>query len=280
MTEEGHMQEAAADRLKAELLGSVSHELRNPLAVIKGYAATLLRHEHSLEQTERREFLEAIGVACDRLEVMVNQLLEMSQLETGMLVPRFMPVNLEQVVRESGIAIEDRLAKGEFGEHRLRLQVLGSDQLPLVKADPRLLRDAIDNVVENAVKYSPTDGTIAVTLQVAHIAGIVPVVGGPEPLGTPTPNAVVMSVHDNGIGIPDEHLERIFDRFHRVDAGLTREANGLGLGLAICKRIIELHGGAVWGESELGEGSTFFVAIPVAAAEEESPLGRESPSSR
>jgi signal transduction histidine kinase len=260
-----------ADHLKGELLGSVSHELRNPLAVIKGYAATLLRHEQSLEQSERREFLTTIVLACDRLEVMVNQLLEMSQLETGMLLPRFMPMGLEHVVREAVTALEERLATGRFGEHRVVVQVPGAGGLPLVQADPRLLRDALDSVLENALKYSPSGGTIAVTLEVAELPEIAPSNDTGMPVADPHPGGmVVISVQDTGIGIPAEHLERIFDRFHRVDTGLTREVNGLGLGLAICKRIVELHGGTVRGASKLGEGSTFYLAFP-AALEGEDP---------
>jgi signal transduction histidine kinase len=262
-----------ADHLKGELLGTVSHELRGPLAVIKGYAATLLRHEQSLEQPERREFLTSIVLACDRLEVMVNQLLEISQLETGMLVPRFMPMDLEHMVREAVTALEERLATGRFGEHRVVVQVQGAEGLPLVQADPRLLRDALDSVLENALKYSPSGGTIAITLQVAALPAVAPPNDTSIPVTDPHPGGmVVIGVQDTGIGIPAEHLERIFDRFHKVDTGLTREVNGLGLGLAICKRIVGLHGGTVWGASKLGEGSTFYLAFPaVLEGEDPSP---------
>ena len=157
-----------ADQLKAELLGTVSHELRSPIAVIKGYTATLLRHETRLEKEERGEFLQAISGACDRLEVMVDQLLEMSQLETGTLVPQFMLVNLEQLVRDAGSALENRLTRGGFGQHRVELTVtLQEDILPVVQADSRLLRDALDSVLENALNYSPAGGTITVTMRVA-----------------------------------------------------------------------------------------------------------------
>jgi signal transduction histidine kinase len=244
-----------ADQLKAELLGTVSHELRSPIAVIKGYTATLLRHETRLEKEERGEFLQAISGACDRLEVMVDQLLEMSQLETGTLVPQFMLVNLEQLVRDAGSALENRLTRGGFGQHRVELTVtVQGDILPLVQADPRLLRDALDSVLENALNYSPAGGTITVTMRVA----------GDSLAHAISPRELIISVADSGIGIPPEHLDRVFDRFHRVDSGLTREVNGLGLGLAICKRVVELHGGRIWGESELGEGSTFYLSLPLA----------------
>jgi signal transduction histidine kinase len=258
-----------ADLLRAELLGTVSHELRSPLTVIKGYAATLLRHEQSLDQAERREFLAAIGEACDRLEVLVNQLLEMSQLETGMLVPTFMPMDLVPVVREAVTGAAGRLATSGSGEHQLTVQLQGAKALPLVQADPRLLRDALDSVLENALKYSPTGSTIHIVLQEASLPETA-VAGGADTLadGTTLARAVVISVQDSGIGIPAEQLPRVFDRFHRVNTGLTREVNGLGLGLAIVARIVELHGGLVWGESKLGEGSTFYVALPAAPEED------------
>jgi signal transduction histidine kinase len=261
-------------RVRAELLGTVSHELRSPLAVIKGYAATLLRHERRLSQEERHEYLLAIDGACDRLEVLVNQLLEMSQLETGALELHMAPVDALHIVREAGMAFEERLITGGFQEHRIELDVAGPDPLPLVQADPRLLRNAIDIVLENALKFSPAGGTIQVTLQVVPDPAKSSPTGAGVAVSTPSgpeersADLLVISVEDSGIGIPAEHLERIFDRFHRVDAGLTREVSGLGLGLAICKRIMELHGGSVWGESSVGKGSTFFVALPFSGTEE------------
>lgn len=258
-----------AELLRAELLGTVSHELRSPLTVIKGYAATLLRHEQSLDQAERREFLAAIGEACDRLEVTVNQLLEMSQLETGLLVPRFMQMDLERVVREAVTGVAGRMATSGVGEHRLTVQVMDTKALPLVQADPRLLRDALDSVLENALKYAPSGGAIDIVLQEAALcetgAGSA---RGTSPTSATLARVVVISVQDSGIGIPAERLERIFDSFHGVDTGLTREVNGLGLGLAIVARIVGLHGGVVWGESKLGEGSTFYLALPAAPEED------------
>ena len=289
VTKQEQMQAAAealqqADRLKAELLGTVSHELRSPLAIIKGYAATLLRHEHRLSPEERQEYLLAIDGACNRLEVLVNQLLEMSQLATGSLELHSVPVDVEHIVREADMAFEERLISDGFRDHRIELDVAGSGSLPPVQADPRLLRNAIDILLENALKYSPAGGTIRIRLEIVrdlldsgqNSAGAL--------AGTPagsfpfkgTPNVLIICVEDSGIGIPREHLDRIFDRFHRVDTGLTREASGLGLGLSICKRIMELHGGSVWGESTVGEGSTFFLAFPLSLSGETSATGLEA----
>jgi signal transduction histidine kinase len=140
--------------------------------------------------------------------------------------------------------------------------------LPLVQADPRLLRDALDNLLENALQYSPSGGTIHIALQEVDLpqtaAG-----GGADPVaeGTTLARAVVISVQDAGMGLPAEHLPRVLERLHRVETGLTRDGTGLGLGLAIVARIVGLHGGVVWGESTLGEGSTFYLALPAAPAE-------------
>jgi signal transduction histidine kinase len=275
-----------ADRLKAELLGTVSHELRSPLAVIKGYAATLLRHEHRLSPEERHEYLLAIDGACDRLEVLVNQLLEMSQLETGSLKLYSVPVDVEHIVREAGVAFKERLISGASRDYRIELDVADSGSLPPIEADPRLLRNAIDILLENALKYSPAGGTIRVSLQIVRDP---PDSGQSSPsalVGTPagsfpfkgTPDVLIISVEDNGIGIPAEQLDQIFDRFHRVDTGLTREVSGLGLGLSICKRIMDLHGGSVWGESTEGEGSTFLLALPLSLSGEMSTSGLDATS--
>ncbi len=240
-----------ADRLKAELLGTVSHELRSPLAAIKGYAATLVRHEHRLGREERHEFLLAIDEASNRLEVIINRLLEMSELETGTLVPRMEPLQVEPLVREAITSAQARrnnsagsaTGTGDTTRFALTVALQGQEELPLIQADPRLLRDALDIVLENAMNYSPAGGPIRITVR-------------------PDKSMLVISVQDNGIGIPPDHLGRIFDRFHRVDSSLTRTVDGLGLGLAICKRIMELHGGAVWAESEPEVGSTFYLALP------------------
>lgn len=269
-----------ADRLKAELLGTVSHELRSPLTAIKGYAATLLRHERRLPREERQEFLEAIGEASDRLEVIINRLLEMSQLETGSIAPQLAPLDVIQIAREA-IASAQQQAEARapgryiFSLHPLPDQRTSGRALPLLDADQRLLRDALDNLLENAVKYSPGGGTIDITVGISSGPHTRAAAGGPEapshargavPSGDEmTPRMMEIVVRDPGLGIPAEHLGRVFEHFHRVDTRLTREVDGLGLGLAMCKRIAELHGGTIWAESAPGEGSAFHLLVPMVA---------------
>lgn len=296
LIERVHELEALSDRtslremelLKAELLATVSHELRSPLASIKGYAATLLRHERRILREERHEFLLAINEASDRLAVVIDRLLEMSQLETGAIEIALAPVNLAYLVREAILALEQRFvesgkdgrmeadAAGRF-TFTLRLEDehgAPTDEEPIMWADRHRLREVLDNLLENALHYSPAGGTIEVTLRPVLTAVSTNTSSsidgsGKRTITPPSKQAihpmVEICVCDTGIGIPPEHLERIFDRFHRVDTRLTREVNGMGLGLAICKRIVDLHHGTIWAESEVGKGSIFHVWLPVDA---------------
>lgn len=276
MTEEQALR--ATERLKAELLGTVSHELRSPLTIIKGYAATLLRHDRHLPREERHEFLRAISAASDRLEVIIDRLLEMSQLETGDLVLERQSVNLAAIAREAIMAAEQRAAddRPHPVTFALRQQPAAWNardaELPPIEADPRRVREVLDNLIENALKYSLDGGRVEVDLRVvspdapyaASTDGQMYGSGARSPVAGGDARAMVeIVVRDYGVGIPSEHLGRIFDRFHRVDSSLTREVEGLGLGLAICKRLVELHGGMIWADSTPGKGSAFHVMLPI-----------------
>ncbi len=267
-----------ADRLKSELLGTVSHELRSPLAAIKGYAATLLRHERRLAREERRDFLVAIDEASARLAIIIDRLLEMSQLGTGSVQLHRVPVDVVHVAREAITAAERAATRRSTPYHEFTLRVVNAEgrpthAVPPLSADARRLREVLDNLLENAVKYSPDGGEVEVLLRsvpaghtraARHTApSAATPEGEPDAEAAPGRPALEICVRDTGVGIPDEHLGRIFERFHRVDMRLTREVDGLGLGLAICKRIVELHGGTIWAESRPGKGSTFHVLLPL-----------------
>lgn len=270
-----------ADRLKAELLGTVSHELRSPLATIKGYAATLLRHERRLPRAERLDYLRAIVDASDRLETLINQILELSQLETGSITLHRFPEDVALLAREALAQVERKNAEQashllvEPVERRITfaLRVEGEHEasaldLPLVRIDARLMREVLDNLLDNAVKYSRPGGLVEIILRlVTRIPGDVSPFGSSHETGGEQGGAtgrwLDIAVRDTGVGIPADHLGRIFERFHRVDTRLTRDVDGMGLGLAICKRIVELHDGTIWVESEPGVGSAFHVLLPV-----------------
>jgi signal transduction histidine kinase len=309
LIERNYELEALADRkalremelLKAELLATVSHELRSPLASVKGYAATLLRHERRISREERHEFLLAITQASDRLEAVIDRLLEISQLETGGITIERSSVDLAYVIREAITSIERRLGASEQevsasdtqrshdksgylpprqGSYTFSLSLLDQFGMPtrdepIIQADRNRLREVLDNLLENAIKYSPEGGRIEVVVRPlvalgqANRSRTVPSNSdhdkkmGMPPREPRSRHMVEICVRDNGIGIPPAHLEQIFDRFHRVDTRLTREVGGLGLGLSICKRIVELHGGLIWAESEIGRGSAFHVWLPM-----------------
>jgi signal transduction histidine kinase len=237
--------EDAANRLETEFLAVISHELRSPLAAIKGSAATLRRHGRRLGHEEQDAFLRAIVESSDRLETLIARLLLLAQLEAGSLKPRLVPVDMARLAREAVLAGARRWA----AEGRT---IEGPEQetSPLVLVDLRLLRDVLDILLENAVKYSPAGSAVAVSLRAEG-------------------ESLFVGVRDHGIGISAAHLHRIFDRFYRVDTRLTREHDGAGIGLAICKRIVELHGGEIWAESVPGVGSMFWMRLPLAPIQSE-----------
>lgn len=264
----------------AELLATLSHELRSPLATIKAYTATLLHRARSVSRAERHAFLLAIEQATDHLEVVIDHLLEMASLETGTLALEKSAVNLVQLVREAISAAESRSADAEQPRRTLRFQLEDRRSVPdddvFIEADHHLLRKALGQLLENAVTYSPEGGAIHVVLRTVSPADraarsdLPPQVSnGRDGLTMPTLSGlpdeqgwVEISVRDEGLGIAAEHLPRVFDPFYRVDTRLSRDVNGLGIGLAICKRIVELHRGVIWVESTVGAGSTFHVWLP------------------
>lgn len=226
-----------ADRLKGELLSTVSHELRTPLAAIKGFSSTLLMYFRRLPRAEQIAFLQEIDSAADRLTELVENLLQLSRLESGALKVEREPVALSGVLAS---AVEDARRRHTSRE----INFNPAPDLPVVLADQRRIRQVVSNLLENAVKFSPDGGAVTVA---AHRA--------PD-------GSAEFSVADQGIGMPAAERERVFERFHRVTSGRAADIGGTGLGLAICRRIVEQHGGRITLTSIEGEGSTFTVTLP------------------
>jgi two-component system phosphate regulon sensor histidine kinase PhoR len=224
------------ERLKDEFISMVSHELRTPLHHIKGFATTLLQTDVEWDAATQRDFLGSINHEADRLTNLVEKILHLSRLEADGL-----PMEKEwyQVVDLVDGALQRRRNLVAGRQISLRL----SPDLPALFVDGREIEVVLMNLIENAVKYSDP-GT--------------PITLGVERQG----DRVVFSVADQGIGIPPEHIDRIFERFYRVEGEGHRDA-GTGLGLAICKRIVEAHGGRIWVESRPGAGSCFYFSTPV-----------------
>ncbi len=231
-----------SDRLKSQLLSTVSHELHTPLAAIKGFATTLLDNGGKLEQSEKREFLEEIDAASDRLNGLINHLLDFSRLEAGMLPVRPVATNLKEIV--SGSLSHFRIR----APHTLITLNIPPD-LPQVRADPRRLREVLDNVLDNALKYTPASAQI--WIQCEEITeGLCAI--------------VQLCVRDDGPGIPEELLTRIFEPFHQPYENGGRNASGVGLGLAISRRILDAHDGRICAESAEGQGAAFYIILPLA----------------
>jgi PAS domain S-box-containing protein len=234
-----------AEQIKNQLLSTVSHELRTPLASIKGFATTLLRQDVQWEEATQREFLRIIEEESNRLEELIDNLLDMSQMEAGALRVQREPLQLRRLVRES---VE--LAQRRTETHWFVMDLPA--ELPRVWADPRRIRQVLNNLLENAIKYAPNGGQITVTCEV---------VSPPDTFANG--ERVIVSIADQGQGIPPEFLDRVFDRFFQVDGASTRKMGGSGLGLSIAKGIIEAHGGTIWAESNAGQGSVFRFSLPI-----------------
>jgi len=227
----------AVDRLRSELLANVSHELRTPLGLIKIFATTLLREDADFDREVQREFLHDIEEETGKLETIVDNLLNLSRLEDGRLRLKKRPTDLGQLARE---VIRDM--EVQHTQHRF---IHDFPAEPLVASvDPKRIEQVLRNVLGNAVKYSPGGGTITVRSRRDRMH-------------------TVIQVSDQGIGIPAEDLERVFERFYRVDNEVVQRTRGAGLGLAVCHGIVESHGGRIWAESAPGQGSTFSFSLPI-----------------
>ena len=263
--------------IQAESQDTLSHELRSPLAAIKGYTNTLLRHEQRIPPEERREFLQEIDDASNHLASLIDHLIELSQLETGTLPFAFSPLNLKALAEQALRVAQARWEESGYGDARaprsrfsLHLEEEESLGEPLVYGDHQRLREVVDMLLDNAVKYSPQGGEIEVIMRCpiptrlliereqSRLAAQRSIREACEPIKA----FIELCVRDHGIGIPPHQLQRIFHRFHRVDMSLTREVSGLGLGLTLCKHIVHRHRGRIWIESKLGAGSTVHVLLP------------------
>jgi len=231
-------QARAADEAKSQFLSSVSHELRTPLASIRLYLGLLSqgRPEH------RQRYLESLAREVERLQVLIEELLDISRLDLEKTVPQWQAVDLNALLTTLA---EDRTRL--FTEHGLHLHLDTAAELPVVAADPALLEQVATNLLTNALNYTQPGGDVWLsTTAVTHEA---------RPW-------VVFKVRDNGPGIAPEEQEQLFQRFYRGEAARVSKAPGTGLGLAISQGIVALHHGRITLESAVGQGSTFCVWLP------------------
>jgi len=230
-----------ADEMRRDFVANVSHELRTPLSILRGYIETLL-DDPKMPRTETARILEVMEQHSKRLGLLANDLLTLAQLESGGSSLHLSEIDLTQFF--AGLI---RDWKKEFLAKDLKGIVDVAASVPVIRADEARLREVFDNLLDNAVKYSSNNGEIRLQ-------------------GVRRGDETVLSVSDDGIGISNEDLPRIFERFYRADKARSRERGGTGLGLSIVKHIAQLHGGRVEAESELERGTTIRVILPLKMA--------------
>lgn len=226
--------EIGLDHMKSGFISMVSHELRSPLSHI--IASTELMREANLSSEQQQDLLNIVYAQSNRLNRFVEQILDISQLEADTVKAEQKPVALKPLIEQIIKAFEIKA-----NTHRFELTV--PEEPTIVLGDEGKIQTVLDNLLENAVNYSPKGSRISIEV-------------------SDRDKEVVTSVIDEGIGIPANQLERIFERFHRVNASDDQEQYGYGLGLYISKRLIEIQGGSIWAKSEVGRGSRFSFSLP------------------
>jgi len=220
-------------QLQEDFVSTISHELRTPLGFIKGYSTSLLRQDTSWDESTQREFLTIIDEETDRLAQLIENVLESARLQSKTLPLRFQPLRLDAILRDVAARVRAR-----YKEIDISMDV---QPAPSIRGDGVRLAQVFENLFNNAVKYAPGSPILVILKKVGQ--------------------NMLISFVDHGPGIPQESLPFIFERFYRVRT--EKSVTGTGLGLYICKQIIEAHRGKIWAESTPGQGTTFFIELPV-----------------
>jgi len=219
-------------QLQEDFVSTISHELRTPLGFIKGYSTSLLRRDTSWDKETQQEFLTIIDEEADRLSLLIENVLESARLQSKTLPLRFQPLRLDAVLRD----VVTRL-RARYKDLDVHMDLLAA---PPLQGDGVRVAQVFDNLFTNAIKYAPGSPITVVLRKVDDM--------------------LVVELSDQGPGIPKESLPLIFERFYRAR---SEKATGTGLGLFICKQIIDAHRGKIWAESTLGQGTTFFIELPI-----------------
>jgi len=232
-----------AERLKDEFIGIAAHELRSPLAVVRGFAQMLIMQTRRGKGPELAEWqmeaIQDIDQATNRLVELTEDLLDVTRLQAGRLELHIEPTDLVALVQRI-------VARFRVTTEQHRISVNATPEHIVIMADPRRIEQVLSNLMNNAIKYSPGGGDIDISVREDQ-----------------TDKAALLSVHDNGIGIPVQQQNRIFSRFVRADNAYAHNIGGTGLGLYLCRELVERHGGRIWFESVEGQGSTFFISLPL-----------------
>ena len=228
-----------ADTMRRELIANVSHDLRTPLATLQGYIETLFLRNESLAEAERKHHIEIAIQHCERLSKLVNELFELAKLDSHETQVQYEPFNINElaydVVQKFELSAEER---------QISIQIDHNQNLPFVNADIAMIERVIENIMDNAVRHTPEGGSIRLTFSQQN-------------------GDIAVCISDTGCGISEQDLPHIFDRFYQRDRHKESKADHAGLGLAIAKRILELHDKSIVVESKAGFGTAFTFFLPV-----------------
>jgi two-component system phosphate regulon sensor histidine kinase PhoR len=224
------------DRVRRDFVANVSHELRTPLTAVRGYVEALM--EDPGESTQRKKFLEVIDRQTGRMERLVRDLLRLARLDALQEAADLHPVEVATLFRSVSADLSERIDR-----QRIRVDIDVGADAATIHADSTKMHDVLRNLMENAVNYSPEGGSITLG---ARVEG----------------ERVLLTVADEGPGVPEADLERVFERFYRVDKSRTRDPGGTGLGLSIVRHLVELHGGRVRAENRRQGGALFTISLP------------------
>ncbi len=231
-----------ASKHKSEFLANMSHELRTPLNAIVGFSQVLKQKLFGEVNEKQDEYLDDILTSADHLLALINDILDLSKVEAGQVELEVGLFSLREALERGVVMVRERATK-----NGVQLSLELDPQIDLVEGDERRIRQVVFNLLSNAVKFTPRGGRVDVST--ARVDG-----------------EVRVAVADTGPGISGEDRERIFEEFQQAHSGNGERPEGTGLGLALSKSLVELHGGRIWVESELGKGSTFTFTLPVEAS--------------
>lgn len=241
-------------KVKPDELSILWHELLSPLTVIKGYVSTLLELDYAITEDQKKQYLRGVESASNRVIRLLENLRDITRLEEAdALVTR--SVSLADLTAQIIFEVQSQTTR-----HVIK-SVPAHQHLPLVRVDPEKIEQVMSNLLGNAVKYSPEGGDIDVEIRLVwDEKELAAQFGDAPPLKLP---CLIVSVADSGIGIPEAELERIFERFYRINSKLVRSTPGAGLGLYICRLIVEAHGGQIWARNRVRGGSVLSFSLPI-----------------
>jgi signal transduction histidine kinase len=226
-----------ASQHKSDFLANMSHELRTPLNAVIGFSQVLREGMVGEVNEKQKEYLEDILSSGNHLLSLINDVLDLSKVEAGQVELEIAPFSLQEALERGVVMVRERATN-----HGVQLTLATNGDVDMVAGDERRIRQVIFNLLSNAVKFTPAGGAVDVRATQAN-------------------GEVQVSVRDTGPGIAEEDRERVFEEFQQTTAGIEQR-EGTGLGLALSKRLVELHGGRIWVDSELGKGSTFVFTLP------------------